>query len=99
MLASLRHAASLNGARSRTYRASDSSIGGSSAPRSLPSALYDGRFAGDREMVRFLYRRVFGRDPKAQELDLGLSYLAKGKLQMAEYAQALLGTNEFIFLQ
>jgi hypothetical protein len=56
------------------------------------------------EKVRYLYTRVFGRDPKPNEVDLGLSFLAKAKQQMGreawpEYAQALLGTSEFMFLQ
>jgi cytochrome c553 len=56
------------------------------------------------EKVRYLYARVLGRDPKAKEVDLGLSFLAKGKQQMGrdvwpEYAQALLSTSEFMFLQ
>jgi Protein of unknown function (DUF1553)/Protein of unknown function (DUF1549)/Planctomycete cytochrome C len=59
---------------------------------------------GDPERVRFLYRRVFARDPKPKELDLGLSFLAKAKQQIGreawpEYTQALLGASEFIFLQ
>ncbi len=60
--------------------------------------------SSDPERLRFLYRRVFARDPKPKELDLGLSFLAKAKQQMGreawpEYTQALLGANEFIFLQ
>src|SRR5260370_15674246 len=39
------------------------------------------------DRVRYLYHRVFGRDPRRKELDLATSFLA------------LLGTNEFIFLQ
>ena len=54
----------------------------------------------DSEKVRFLYTRVFARDPKPKEVDLGLSFLAKAKEQAwPEYAQALLATSEFIFLQ
>jgi hypothetical protein len=58
----------------------------------------------DPEKVRFLYTRILGRDPKPKEVDLGLTFLAKGKQQMGrdvwpEYAQALLGTSEFMFLQ
>jgi Protein of unknown function (DUF1553)/Protein of unknown function (DUF1549)/Planctomycete cytochrome C len=59
---------------------------------------------GDSQGVGFLYRQIFGRDPKPKEVDLGLNFLTKGKEQLGrevwpEYAQALLGTNEFIFLQ
>ena len=58
----------------------------------------------DPERVRFLYTRILGRDPKPKELDLGLTFLTKGKQQMGrdvwpEYAQAMLGTTEFMFLQ
>jgi hypothetical protein len=45
--------------------------------------------------VKALYRRVLARDPAANETDLALSYLATGTL--AQYAQALLATNEVIF--
>ncbi len=60
--------------------------------------------SSDHDRVRFLYRRVFARDPKPKELDLGLSFLAKAKQQLSreawpEYTQALLGSSEFIFLQ
>ena len=60
--------------------------------------------ANDAERVRFLYRRVFARDPRPKELDLALSFLEKGRQRMSrevwpEYAQALLGSNEFLFLE
>jgi len=42
-----------------------------------------------------MYRRALDREPAPKELDLALSYLDKGSL--AEYAQALLATNEVIF--
>jgi hypothetical protein len=45
-------------------------------------------------MVRSLYRKVFARDPSPSEVDLALSYLAQATL--AQYAQALLSTNEEI---
>lgn len=45
--------------------------------------------------VRALYRYVLSREPKPKELDLGLSYLANATL--AQYAQAVLSTNEMIF--
>jgi hypothetical protein len=52
------------------------------------------------ERVRYLYNRIFARDPKPKEVDLGLSFLAKAKEQAwPEYAQALLATSEFMFLQ
>ncbi|MES1258570.1 MAG: DUF1549 and DUF1553 domain-containing protein, partial [Acidobacteriota bacterium] len=45
--------------------------------------------------IRNLYHRVLNREPSPKELDLALSYL--GKASLAEYAQALLATNEVIF--
>ena len=44
--------------------------------------------------MRELYRRLLSRDPSPQELDLALSFLAKGTLE--QYAQVLLATNEEI---
>ena len=49
----------------------------------------------DRIRMRDLYRRTLARDPDAEELDLALSYLRGSTL--AQLAQALLATNEFIF--
>jgi hypothetical protein len=45
--------------------------------------------------VRDMYRDALGRDPTPKELDLAYSYLDKATL--AQYAQALLATNEVIF--
>jgi len=45
--------------------------------------------------VRAMYRRVVARDPDAKELDLAMSYLNGSTL--AQYAQALLSSNEVIF--
>jgi cytochrome c553 len=49
----------------------------------------------DRAKVRDLYRRSLARDPDPAEMDLALSYLREGN--MAQLAQALVATNEFIF--
>ncbi len=51
--------------------------------------------SGNSARVRALYRRALDRDPSPKELDLALSYLEKNTL--ADYAQALLATNEVIF--
>ena len=51
--------------------------------------------ADNSAKIRDMYHRIFDRDPSPKELDLALSYLDKGTL--AEYAQALLATNEVIF--
>jgi len=51
--------------------------------------------ADQTAMVRALYRRVFARDPNAREVDLAMTYLNGSTL--AQYAQALLSSNEVIF--
>lgn len=53
--------------------------------------------------VRALYRFALGRDPKAGETGLAQSFLDRrraelGRYPWEEYAQVLLATNEFIFL-
>jgi hypothetical protein len=45
--------------------------------------------------VRDLYRDAVDRDPTPKELDTALTYLDKGTL--AQFAQALLASNEVIF--
>jgi hypothetical protein len=45
--------------------------------------------------VRAMYRKVLARDPSERELSLASQYLAAGTL--ADYAHALLSTNEVIF--
>jgi len=52
--------------------------------------------------VRDMYRRVLDRDPGPKELDLALSYIgtsagSDSAKMLAQYAQALLATNEMIF--
>jgi cytochrome c553 len=52
--------------------------------------------SGDlRERVQYLYRTILGRETESAEMDLALSYLDKS--DWAGYAQALLGSSEFIF--
>jgi len=56
------------------------------------------------ELVRRAYRRLFARLPTESELRLGRTFLAAGASQspdaaaVRQYAQALLGSNEFLFL-
>jgi hypothetical protein len=45
--------------------------------------------------VRAMYRKVLARDPTDHELTLAHDYIATGTL--ADYAHALLSTNEVIF--
>ncbi|HEY2012814.1 MAG TPA: DUF1553 domain-containing protein, partial [Bryobacteraceae bacterium] len=49
----------------------------------------------DAAKIRAMYRRVVDRDPSPKELDLAMSYLSDSTL--AQYAQALLSSNEVIF--
>ena len=59
--------------------------------------------------VRLLYQRVFGRSPEPREVALGVAFVArqsaagtnpppKGLAPWEEYAQVLLLTNEFMFV-
>jgi hypothetical protein len=55
------------------------------------------------EKITALYRRALLRDPTAEEVDQALSFLdarkaAVGYVPWPEYTQALLSTNEFIYL-
>jgi hypothetical protein len=52
--------------------------------------------ADNAAKVRDMYRHVLDRDPTPKELDLALSYVGGGA-NLAQYAQALLATNEVIF--
>ncbi|MDX1981083.1 MAG: DUF1549 and DUF1553 domain-containing protein, partial [Bryobacteraceae bacterium] len=45
-----------------------------------------------------LYRKVFARNPMEAELRLGASFLAEGKDRWQAYVQALLNSNEFLFV-
>jgi hypothetical protein len=45
--------------------------------------------------ISAMYRRLFGRDPSRNEIELGERFLEKSTLN--QYAQALLSTNEVIF--
>jgi hypothetical protein len=55
--------------------------------------------------VNLAYRKLFARKPTDKELQLGLTFLTAGKTGakpepavVREYAQALLGSNEFLFV-
>jgi len=47
----------------------------------------------DGERVQQAYRRVYGRDPSTEELQLGLAFVKKSNWN--EYARVLLNSNEF----
>jgi hypothetical protein len=51
--------------------------------------------ATPEDRIRALYRKVFARDAKPQELTLGVAYLETAGVP--QYAQALLSANEVIF--
>jgi cytochrome c553 len=57
-----------------------------------------GRVTGatDRDKIRAAYRRLFGRLPSEAETRLGLEFLHEGS--WPQYAQVLLGSNEFTFI-
>jgi hypothetical protein len=59
------------------------------------------------DRIRRLYRLLFARDPEAHELALGVDFLRRhddggtgkaGLTPWEEYAQVLLLTNEFVFV-
>jgi mono/diheme cytochrome c family protein len=54
--------------------------------------------AKPEELVTHLYRTVFGRSPAPSDLRLGVDYLGSGDSRLALYAQALLSSNEFYFV-
>lgn len=77
--------------------------------RSLAARLQQENLAEDAEKVALLYRWLFGRAPQEREQSLGLAFLSQPiaagvsatevKLSRIEqYAQALLSTNEFLFV-
>ena len=45
------------------------------------------------------YRCLFSRAPSKPEIELGLQYLHQGKDSWPQYAQVLLSSNEFGFVQ
>ena len=49
----------------------------------------------NKTRLQSLFRKILGRDPAPNELDLALTYLANGTIE--QYAQVLLSTNEEIF--
>jgi hypothetical protein len=53
----------------------------------------------DRRRIREAYRILFQRTPDALELKLGLQYLASTPDAWPRYAQALLSSNELVFVE
>jgi hypothetical protein len=56
----------------------------------------DPALADDRARIGAAYLRLLGRPPSAEEARIGLEYLARGS--WVNYLQALLCTNEFVYL-
>jgi hypothetical protein len=52
----------------------------------------------DEARITEAYRRLFGREPSANELALGREYLAGNPDGLARYAQTLLSSNEFLYV-
>jgi hypothetical protein len=52
----------------------------------------------DRTRIRDAYRILFQREPLDPELKLGLEYVASGEEAWTRYAQALLSSNELLFV-
>jgi hypothetical protein len=52
----------------------------------------------DRARIEEAYRLLFQRRPSVQEVEVGLEYLASGERAWARYAQALLSSNELLFI-
>ncbi len=55
--------------------------------------------AGDAARIRRIYRLVYGRGPTRAETGLGLEFLRNGGDAWPKYAQVLLSSNEFVFVQ
>jgi hypothetical protein len=53
----------------------------------------------DEGRVEEAYRRVFNRKPTAAERKLGIEFVKSGSDAWAQYAQVLLSSNEFNFLE
>jgi hypothetical protein len=52
----------------------------------------------DTVRIRRAYRLLFGRDPEPKEIELGTEFLKAGSKAWPRYAQVLLSSNEFYFV-
>jgi hypothetical protein len=50
--------------------------------------------------IHSLYRRILSRDPSPEELEVALAFLGQGSSmpELVDFAQALLVSNEFFFI-
>jgi hypothetical protein len=53
----------------------------------------------DRARIRKAYRLLFDREPSQQELGLGLDFLRENEAAWPQFAQVLLSSNEFTFVE
>ncbi len=58
-----------------------------------------GAVAGEREGIRRAYRLVFDREPRPEEMNLGLEFLKASKDAWTQYAQVLLSSNEVSYVE
>ena len=65
----------------------------------LSDRLIDEAGWDDAARIRRAYWLVYGRPPKKEELALGHEYLRGGAGAWPSYAQALLSSNEFLYIQ
>jgi cytochrome c553 len=52
----------------------------------------------DSKRITAAYRILFQREPEAEELKAGLEFLSSGPRAWRDYAQALLASNEFVYV-
>jgi hypothetical protein len=64
----------------------------------LAAALRERFSDDDTAAVTHAYRLVWGRQPSAKEIQLGLRFLNTQSDALADFCHALLNTNEFLFL-
>jgi len=64
----------------------------------LACRLADDAGAGDEAKIRRAYRLLFGRQPTAAELRLGVDFARSGPQAWPRYAQVLLSSNEFLYV-
>lgn len=55
--------------------------------------------AKENNPVVFAYRTLFSRDPDSSELEVGQRFLAGDPESLKRYAQALIASNEFLFVE
>ena len=56
--------------------------------------------AGDEEgaRIRLAYRLLFGRQPTREEIQMGQEFVQNGPDLWPHYAQVLLSSNEFLYM-